>query len=503
MRREHAKNLLGRFLLTLLVLFWAMPACEAANHFVRSAASPGGTGADWTTAFTDLPANLIRGDIYYVAAGTYREHMFNDPDSTTLPIEIRAATVADHGTSVGWSDSFQGTATFSTTGSGTPSHCIFEFQSDFYLINGNGVRGMDWQSGYLIRLDDSNSLASECVVLIGQGAQARDLTGHLVHDVTLDYIESNGSHTTTDSGINELGVESRCGGSNITVRHSYVHDGGSVLLWVKGMHDSTGDTGLCATGSTGSQWTSEYNYLARSYSSAAKHGAATVCDEGQFCVFRYNRFRDIDGTAFFDSASGGGAATNNIDNQWEIYGNWLEGKNSFTLNGVQCGVAGAIQAFDVIFSGPIKFYNNTMANVNSTICAGGATADILVLSTAQLKAGLFVQNNLWFQTDRFTAVTSCNCSTLVWDHNAYFNQSITDADPNAQISSGDPFVGSALENFHLASATAAGATLAAPYNTDQDGTTRGVDGVWDRGAFEFDSGKRPPLPPPTVSAVVH
>jgi hypothetical protein len=42
-------------------------------------------------------------------------------------------------------------------------------------------------------------------------------------------------------------------------------------------------------------------------------------------------------------------------------------------------------------------------------------------------------------------------------------------------------------DFRLAAATAAGSPLAAPFNFDPTGKTRGADGTWDRGAFEFGS----------------
>jgi hypothetical protein len=50
------------------------------------------------------------------------------------------------------------------------------------------------------------------------------------------------------------------------------------------------------------------------------------------------------------------------------------------------------------------------------------------------------------------------------------------------------FTDAANKNFHLTSATAAGANLSSPYNTDPDGVTRGGDGSWDRGAFEYTGG---------------
>jgi hypothetical protein len=36
--------------------------------------------------------------------------------------------------------------------------------------------------------------------------------------------------------------------------------------------------------------------------------------------------------------------------------------------------------------------------------------------------------------------------------------------------------------------------LSSPYNVDMNGTVRGADGSWDRGAFEF-SGQSVPAPP--------
>ena len=40
-------------------------------------------------------------------------------------------------------------------------------------------------------------------------------------------------------------------------------------------------------------------------------------------------------------------------------------------------------------------------------------------------------------------------------------------------------------NFHLTSATNNGISLPSPFNMDMDGKTRGSDGTWDRGAYEY------------------
>ncbi len=510
MRRKSEKNTFAwaRFGVLVVALVLVTPACEAANHYVRSGATGAATGADWTNAFTDLPTSLTRGDLYYIAGGSYTMHTFNDPDSGTSVIEIRAATIADHGTSVGWSNSFQGEALFTPTGTGTPGGAsVWWFKTDFYFINGNGVRNADWQGGYLIRVSDVNKLAAETVVLIGDGSRNVVGGGTATHDITIDYVEIEGSYTAVDTDIHERALEGRCGGFNNVIRHLYAHDTGEDIFLIKGKHDSliSSGTSLCNASSTGGQFLVEYSYLARNYSSAAEHGQGFECEEGQYCVFRYNHMRDITGTAYFSTPSGCSAAQCNNDNQWDIYGNILEEKNTFSDNGLACGVGGVIQAFDTVFSGPLKFYNNTIFNINTSICPNNAHgADIVIFAGASLNAGLFVQNNLWYNNDAVTAQNTCStCSSVIWDHNAYFTQTVTDTDSNKQVSATNPFVGSAIENVHLAAATSAGTSLPAPYNTDMDGVTRGIDGVWDRGAFEFDSGKRPPLPPPKVSLVVH
>ncbi len=62
---------------------------------------------------------------------------------------------------------------------------------------------------------------------------------------------------------------------------------------------------------------------------------------------------------------------------------------------------------------------------------------------------------------------------------------------NSVMSSGSQFVNPVIAypaagfDYHLAAATAAGIALTAPYNQDMDGLTRGVDGTWDLGAYEF------------------
>lgn len=515
----------------LLVLLFCTP-CLATNRYILAGSSgtQAGTGcSDWTTANAcpDLPSTLNRGDLYYVAGGTYGIHTFNDTDSGTTVIEIRAATIADHGTATGWSNALQGQAVFASTGSTTSHGALWEVTTDYYLFNGNGVRNADWQGGYLIRVSNTAGHANIAGTYVGLAASGGVVgSGTWIHNITFDYIEFDGSHSVVDTDNLADVFLNRCGSETI-VRHSLIHDGGNDLATLKGKHDgltSNSTGGLCNASSTGANLIFEYNYFFRNYSSSAQHGQAVTCDEGQYCIFRYNRFRDITGTAYFATDSAGGHLTNNIDNQWDVYGNWFEQKNTFNDNGVQCGVGGIIQCFDVNFSGALKFYNNTTVNVNTNICSNNQNGSQILIHGAtggldcNLNAGLIVQNNLWYNSDAITADNTCGtCSTTTWDHNAYFTQTVTDTDSNKQVSATNPFVSVTNDDFHLTSDTNAGVTLSSPFNTDPDGKVRGSSaggswggsaswggnvtlgasaswggsatwspssGIWDRGAFQ-------------------
>ena len=81
------------------------------------------------------------------------------------------------------------------------------------------------------------------------------------------------------------------------------------------------------------------------------------------------------------------------------------------------------------------------------------------------------------------------------NYNAYPDANAR-SEANAQLSVPTSiFVNYAGDDFRLASATTAGESLASPFNADLLGNTRGVDGTWDRGAYEYeeDTGANAPV----------
>jgi hypothetical protein len=60
--------------------------------YIRQGATGANDGSDWANAWTDLPKSLQRGACYYVAAGTYGSHVFNDEETGSKVIMIKKAT---------------------------------------------------------------------------------------------------------------------------------------------------------------------------------------------------------------------------------------------------------------------------------------------------------------------------------------------------------------------------------------------------------------------------
>ncbi len=132
---------LGRFLTTLAaVLFLAATSAEAANRFVRAGAAGANNGTDWTNAYTSLPAALTRGDVYYIADGTYRSYTFDDAASGALVTTVKKATLADHRTATGWDNTY---------GDGQSVFGQFTFSSPNWLIDGQVGGGPgSWKTGF-------------------------------------------------------------------------------------------------------------------------------------------------------------------------------------------------------------------------------------------------------------------------------------------------------------------------------------------------------------------
>lgn len=468
----------------------------AANHYVKAGAAGSGSGVDWTNAYANLPASMVRGDIYYVAAGKYNGHTFNDATSGTAVITIKAATVADHGTDTGWLASYVGQASFNTDAGGG----IFVFNQPYYVIDGQ-YRNSDEISGYGFHLNNYNGCTpvTSCAPAISTNA----VVNLSSHDITIRYADVEGSHDQRSSSCGsghscDENVQDFTNG-NILIEYSYLHDAGEAGFKLRGSSTSSGSGGLV-------NFTVQYSYIARNWSQGGGlvHSEAFSTSDGvQNFVVRYNKFVDIRGTGVIATASGscysGCPNYNRGNGPWYIYGNqWWYSNPTVTY----CDVGGFVSLWDVGFLGSIYVYNNTIAHVNSSVCNdGGSGGDATVNGQGLVQAhlgsnSLIVRNNIWYNSGGGVSITLAD-GTVVQDHNdtnasssLFANDSSHDyhlVENDTSFSGSSPF-GDVLSNV-------SGQT----FNVDPDGTTRST---WDVGAYELAaSGGKPSAPVGLTAAV--
>ena len=426
----------------LLLLAVALPA-EAASRYVRSGAAGSGSGADWTNAFTDLPSSLVRGDTYYIADGNYTGYTFDEAASGATVITIKKCTATDHGTDTGYAASYcDGQAVFGT----------LTINSHYVVIDGSTRNASNWASGseYGFKAD-------------GIYVSTFNTSGNFCPDnVRLRFLNLG----TTDSAFFNTnypdqvmylgGFQNSC--SNWTLEHSYLHNVAHyTMIQAVSMVNSL----------------IQYTQFSNGWGKEAIRGQLNFSGN----TIRWNKFHNACG-------QGGGAGegcTAEIA-AWGEVGNWNDNKiygNTFYRtrdenSGGTIVIGGNGSTWLGSSASNTLVYNNTIAGI-----AGSQVGGIILINGG---TGNVCRNNLWFDV-----VGSPSCSA-------------NSASNNVEVGS-SPFVSYSTGNLRLSGATVAGIAIESPYNVDMNGVTRGADGAWDLGAFEFSSGPTTtPNPPTDVSA---
>lgn len=447
---RHAQNRHRRTLTCFLLIFFsslfAHPA-QAANHYVRAGAAGSATGADWTNAYTALPATLTRGDTYYIADGSYPGRSFSTAASGTTPITILKATTTDHGTETGWVSTFgDGQATFSSA---------IEFSTRYWVFDGQVGGGPSttlggWTTGFGFKVTETGSTP---VIF------ARTNSGNIaVSHVEVVGAGANGSA----GGTGNDGMQVFAPLGPVTLSHAYLHDVGRCIFFLY-------------SASYTNDFTVSYTYTGFHESTAGEHSEMTVLHNTAKFTFRWGVITHAEGTG------GVIAGDDSIQKIAEIYGNVIYD----TPNGSIAGGNNGFFANDSAGSGANwKIYNNTFIGIDSGVaifgtCGLGCTNNV-------------VANNLYY-------TTTADKSASGWGTQSFerFVDSGGTSGTNAISSSGNPFVNLTGYDFHLTAASTAGTPLSAPYNVDMFGVTRGADGTWDRGAVEFGSPTNPPPAAPS------
>jgi hypothetical protein len=421
--------------------FVADPAW-AVNRYVRAGATGNGSGADWTNAYPALPSTLVRGDTYYVASGNYPAYTFDDPQSGSQVITIKKATVADHGTDVGWNAAYAaGQAIFNS---------IIRFDTGNYVFDGSVRNESDWFDGasYGFRVNHNNQ--NQNIVIAG-GSRSSNIA---IKYVYVDAIYGNLPNVT----VRRYAIDTDTYGESITTglvfHRMYVR--GSNNVWFL---RTTNGAILEYSASEGAQ------------SNNANHGEiVNLYYSGNNAIIRYNHWKN----AFVVGDGGTALVAITQADGLQFYGNVAD--NFFVGDGA-VGYNGYATSNN-------RVYNNTFVRgigYNSGMAWGSGTNNV-------------VQNNLFI-----------DCRSVWIDGSHDFNgfgDGNTRGEANAQINVPTSiFVNFSAGDLRLRSETARGAALSSPFNADMLGMSRGADGTFSRGAYEFASGVAAPAPaaltPPT------
>jgi len=224
-RKSQAEWFLNALLVVLALVLSSSSSAFAACHTVTPSGSGSKTGADWNNAYAGIPSTLVRGDVYYLADGSYPAYTFSTGGSGTTTIEIRKAQSYDNCTSTGWNTSTMGSSQARFVGD--PALSV---NGPYFTMNGNGnTKASGCGGGPGTTVASEPPTPSDCgIALVGSGNQnsgATNVVGIHASNLTLNYIELVGS------GYNAGDLEIfGSGGGYLTITHMYGRNSGCVYV---------------------------------------------------------------------------------------------------------------------------------------------------------------------------------------------------------------------------------------------------------------------------------
>jgi hypothetical protein len=480
---------MARFLRAAIFIAFIFSAkgAFAACHVVTPSGSGSKTGADWNNAYAGLPSTLTRGDIYYLADGSYGGYSFSTPDSGTTIVEIRKAQTPDHCTDTGWN-----AATMGSSQALIPGITVV---TDYVKFNGNGTStaaGCGGAPGATVT--SAPPTPSDCGIKTNGGYLGNLNTGLGGTHAEFDYIEEEGTGINVSDTIEFEGSFNPGAGAYATFTHSYLHNAGCVYMEYGGDHRIEHDNYFWGTEIDGAPSSSPCHGQAEFYGMNDSNGQ----------IYR-NVYRDIRGTAVFTFATPAGTHTG-----WAFWDNVFFNSNptaSWTP-----AVTNAIIACinDGIVCDNFLFYGNTINHLGYSSGSLGAGQVGLDLSSGASGSGWIAENNLFYDNpvgvnwlvDQGAAITVSHNSCLNSTNSACFIGGTGHGSDVVSTSSSNPFTNISAGNFTLSSDNANWnnrASLGSPYDTDAAGNAFTTD----RGAYQYSgSVAQAPQPPTDLIATV-
>ena len=443
-------------LLLSLILFSA--SSPAANHYIRSAATGPGDGTDWTDskAWTNLPATFVRGDTYFVGAGTnYTLSATTAAIGTTL-ITVKKPTVADHGTATGWSDTYAtATAYFIPR---TINYGIMIAASYFVLDGATGGGPTSLTNGHGFKFTSTLTNSTQIMVMLSDKYGApQDRVN--VTNVTVAHLEIEGTNYVV--GTNAFGANNAVDTStfqanfhDLTFSNLYIHDVGGLSFNFQNATNVTVDG--CWSG--------------RNCTAPTAHGTLFRMDWARDVTIRNSWFEDAVGTGFIGAFEGMGDGVRHLQQHHLL----LRCRSSRAWAGDVTYGTGAIYGVDSATQTEVRnwrIYNNTffhLPNPNAVNFYHAST-----------------NNNVWNNLFWDLATGSWNFLGVNIDYAAFGSPTTTTGGTmgahNITLNS-SPFLNAPVLNQNTP-AIGSAANLNAYFTTDFIGTLRGSS--WDIGAYEY------------------
>jgi hypothetical protein len=456
----------------LLIYFILSTSAFAANHYIRAGAIGANNGNNWTDAWTDLPTSFVRGDTYYVADGNYGAHVFNTANSGTTYIYIKKATASVHGTDTGWNASYgDGQAVFYANNADIWT--ISTGYWDFDDVTGCGPGS--WETGHGFK-----------VVPIIHPTVQHGYRGVWFSTSSADYINIKHTEivrydlTPAPYGWECDLVYANAASDHVNIQYCWIHTTYRCPFKLVGVAD----------------WTIEYTKAGDNYGTENWHSEIIAGSNIDRMTLRYNYFYKWRSTGAIYMTLGYGT----ISEDWKIYG------NIFDQGGTATWIIFAFYTNDINehnYARRFRIHNNTFIGLTSP----GGSSDKIALTVFSVtgEGDNQMYNNLFWNTsgvldfDGISGLgTLSGIEVPIHDYNWYSGSSVYGESNGIAGGSTNPFVDSSSD-FHLTSAIP-GLTLGTTYIKTMDGATRGIDGVYDRGAFDYNSGNEylrsiVPLPP--------
>lgn len=429
----RTKLLLLLALFLMMLLMGPLSAQSQSVYCVRSGAIGANDGSDWINAYTSLPATLQRGATYYVADGSYSAYTFNTPESGTSLVTIKKATIADHGTGIGWQSSY---------GDGQAQFVQYTVSKGYLVIDGaNGGGPGSWKSGHGFKI--TNNYARLLYFSTS------------VTNVTVRHVEFAFPTSEVDDSLACDHIYSIYQITNFTLEYCYLHDSSRVFILSRAWKDVL----------------VQYNCFARNRSTAGRHAEGWSDHDGVRYIVRNNIWEDIEGTGLVVMLYGSAY-------DWEIYGNVVYWTGNPNYSGFGNGTFTTRSADAYAYNW--KIYNNTVVDGKG----------INTFHAIYNGSGNLIKNNIWYNSP----LSTWGAGT---DYNWYIQSGSKNVGSNdvSDPTSADPFVDLANGDFRLKAASPSGVNVKEAdkqFHIDPNTITRGDDGVWDRGTFEYASAVKKP-----------